>query len=219
MRHIVIDLEMNVIDKEYKKEKEFCSMEVIQIGAILLDESYMEIGQFQTLVKPQYNDVIRKNIASLTGISTEMVEDAPVFEDALHSFLSWCKTQGDVQVYAWSESDRDQLLHEINLKGIAIGDEEIGIINDFIDFQNDFDHIMGLERSISLENALMYAGVDFAGHQHDALDDARNTADLLRIVNTPSLRAALEKSIDAMKPKSIGATMGDLFRFANLQID
>lgn len=219
MRHIVIDLEMNVIDKEYKKEKELCSMEVIQIGAILLDESFTEIGQFQTLVKPQYNNVICKNIASLTGISTEMVENAPVFKDALRSFLSWCKDQGDVQVYAWSESDRDQFLHEINLKEIAIGNEAMSLINGFIDFQNDFDHIMGLERSISLENALMYAGVDFAGHQHDALDDARNTAELLRIVNTSSLRAALEKSIDAMKPKSIGATMGDLFRFANLQID
>ena len=50
MKHIVIDLEMNVLDKRYIKEKQSCSREIIQIGAVLLDEQYQEIGYFNTLI-------------------------------------------------------------------------------------------------------------------------------------------------------------------------
>lgn len=37
------------------------------------------------------------------------------------------------------------------------------------------------------EKALYYAGLDFEGQQHDALSDAANTAELLRIVRNQHL--------------------------------
>ena len=58
MKHIVVDLEMNGISKEHKEERQFWGREVIEIGAVVLDDSYNEIGSFKTLVKPQYNDRI-----------------------------------------------------------------------------------------------------------------------------------------------------------------
>ena len=59
MKHIVVDLEMNSLAKEFKEEKILCGREIIEIGAVVLDEQYHEIGSFKTLVKPQYNDVIK----------------------------------------------------------------------------------------------------------------------------------------------------------------
>ena len=44
MKHIVIDLEMNALDKKFKDERIICGSEIIQIGAVLLDEQYQEIG-------------------------------------------------------------------------------------------------------------------------------------------------------------------------------
>ena len=70
MKHIVIDLEMNKLGQNYKNEREICKCEVIQIGAVLLDDEYQEIGSFNTLVKPRYNEHIDKKIEKLTGIST-----------------------------------------------------------------------------------------------------------------------------------------------------
>lgn len=70
MKHIVIDLEMNKLGPNYKSEREICKCEVIQIGAVLLDDEYQEIGSFNTLVKPRYNEHIDKKIEKLTGIST-----------------------------------------------------------------------------------------------------------------------------------------------------
>ena len=34
MKHIVVDLEMNCLAKEYKEEKQICCMETIEIGCI-----------------------------------------------------------------------------------------------------------------------------------------------------------------------------------------
>ena len=58
MRYIIMDLEMNKVANEYRMERRICKMEVIEIGAAVLNEAYQEIGSFKTLVKPQYNDVI-----------------------------------------------------------------------------------------------------------------------------------------------------------------
>ena len=45
MKYIVIDLEMNPIAAVHKTERETCKLEVIEIGAVLLDENYQEIGK------------------------------------------------------------------------------------------------------------------------------------------------------------------------------
>lgn len=62
MKYVTVDLEMNPLAKEYKAERAICCREVIEIGAILLDENYQEIDSFKTFVKPQFNDVIKPHI-------------------------------------------------------------------------------------------------------------------------------------------------------------
>ena len=88
MKYVVVDLEMNPLSKEYVEERKQCRSEVIQIGAVALDERYQEIGSFKTLVKPQYNSVIIPKIEKLTGITTSMVQEAPVFHQAIRQFFS-----------------------------------------------------------------------------------------------------------------------------------
>ena len=39
MKYVVIDLEMNPIASVYMAERTICKLEVIEIGAILLDEA------------------------------------------------------------------------------------------------------------------------------------------------------------------------------------
>ena len=107
MKHIAIDLEMNTLDKKFKDEKKICGREIIQIGAVLLDDRYQEIGSFNTLVKPQYNERIERKFEKLTGITTEMVQNAPVFAEAIRQFLSWCHSiKDDIRIYQWSDYKR-----------------------------------------------------------------------------------------------------------------
>lgn len=78
------------------------------------------------------------------------------------------------------------------------------------DFQRTIDDYLGFERQISLQKALELAGIDFNGHAHDALDDARNTARLLSVYQ------------DAVKIKEVlistplGNSIGNMFDFSTL---
>ena len=215
MKHIVIDLEMNTLDKKFRDEKAICGREIIQIGAVLLDEEYREIGHFNTLVKPQYNEQIEARFEKLTGITTEMVQNAPVFKDAIEAFFLWCRRiNDDIYIYQWSESDCEQIRKEIELKGICLSPENAELLQNFVDFQQEYGEKLGLTKAVSLKDAVMYAGVDFEGKEHDSLDDAKNTAALLRTVRIPELcEAALASVMDALHPKSIGTSLGDLFHF------
>ena len=176
MKHIVVDLEMNPVSRKYEKERMVCGREIIEIGAVILDEQYHEIGSFKTLVKPQYNDIIEPYFVRLTKITTEMVSNAPVFEEALKMFFSWCRSVNDqVCIYQWSESDFEQIVSEMQLKKVILEEENKILLSSWIDFQREYGQKLNLSRAISLKNATMYAGIDFEGNEHDALDDAYMT--------------------------------------------
>lgn len=218
MRYVVVDLEMNKLDNQYTEEKKICNQEIIEIGAVMLDNGHQEISRFKTYVKPQYSEEIRDIITKLTGITTKMVKDAPVFEDAVKQFFGWCFSyDGECQVQAWSDSDLHQILAEIALKHYVINKEEQELIDNWMDFQNEYIVKLGLGRVVSLEKALNYAGIEFQGKQHDALDDAKNTADLFKIIRDSSLfEEHLHIVKEALESKPMVNTLGSMFDFAKI---
>ncbi len=217
MNYVIIDFEMNPLAGEYGAERQICRSEIIEIGAVIMDESFMVLGEFKTLVKPQYNDSIYKKYETLTGISTQMVAGAPDFATAYEMFVNWCESCGkNYEVYAWSENDYNQLTAEMELKQYAKADKMRPLENWF-DFQKEYTEKLGLERIMSLEKALHYAGIEFEGRMHDALCDAKNTAELFAIVrNEERCNVVLKTVMEALKPKKISSTLGDMIDFGAL---
>jgi ERI1 exoribonuclease 2 len=216
MKHIVVDLEMNSISRK-SEARRICNLETIEIGAVMLDDDLQEISCFRTYVKPEYADGIAGNITILTGITDDMVENAPKFNEALRMFTNWCLGTGDaVTIHAWSDSDYNQIAKEIVLKRYDVSADEAELLgNAWSDFQQEFDSHLGFERQMSLKMALNMAGIDFTGREHDALDDARNTAELLQVFRDENLfNVTLRKIKEAMEPTRIGSTLGDLFDFS-----
>ncbi len=220
MKYVVIDLEMNPLGKDHKAEGDICKSEIIEIGAVALDEAYNELGTFVTLVKPQLNEVIEKQIETLTGIKTEMVESEPYFWEAVEKFLEWCDgLEDDLQLIQWSGCDREQFTREMLLKNVHLTDSQEKLINEWYDLQKEYGEKLELEKNVSLKNALMYAGVDYVGREHDALYDARNTAVLLKTVRIPELRRiALDKVIDDLHTKPLNTSIGDMFDFSQFKL-
>lgn len=218
MKHIVVDLEMNNISSK-SEARNVCSMEVIEIGAVMLDDKLQEISSFRTYIKPEYNTSIVSKITRLTGITNEMVENAPRFSEAFKMFTNWCLGTGDeIKIYAWSDNDYNQVSKELVLKKYSVSDEEKQIIeNEWTDFQQEFDMHLGFERQISLKLALDMAGIDFSGREHDALDDARNTAELLQVFKDEALfDKTLKKIEEIMKPSSLENTLGSMFDLSKI---
>ena len=217
MNYIIVDFEMNPVAGKYRAEGQNCGYEIIEIGAVIMDEKFMVLGEFKTLVKPQYNASIYKRYETLTGISTQMVQGAPTFVTAYEMFVNWCESYGnDYEVYAWSENDYNQLVAEMKLKQYANADK-MRPMEKWFDFQKEYTEKLGLERIMSLKKALDYAGIEFKGHMHDALCDAKNTAELFAIVrNEERCNAVLKSVMDVLKTKDISSTLGDMIDFGAL---
>lgn len=222
MRHIVIDLEMNGIKPGSEGYNNICTRETIEIGAVMLDDNLQEISSFRTYVKPEYNETVNPKITRLTGITDNMLWGAPKFNEAFQMFANWCANSGDeFIVYAWSGADYNQVSKEIVLKKYELNDVEKELMKEpWKDFQREFDVQLGFERQLSLKTALEMAGIEYSGKEHDALDDARNTAELLQVFKDEELfNATLRKIEECMKPSSEGFSLGSLIDFSKINIE
>lgn len=197
MAWVFMDLEMKPVDKQFRRQRDICRQEVIEFGAVKLGDDFSEIDSFRRLVKPAYGE-IPPRYANLTGITNDMVADAQNFAAALAEFAAWC---ADAEtVYAWSGSDLDQLRGEVRMKDIDFPLETLA--DKWADFQKIFTRAVGLKRELSLEQAVNIADISFEGHQHDALWDARNTAELFRIYRDESrFNAVIGPLREAVNPK------------------
>lgn len=218
MRYIILDLEMNPVDNKYKEIRKKCKLEIIEIGAVMLDENLVEIDCYKTYVKPEYNTEIFKKYENLTGITTNMVVGAPHFERAFQEFFQWCEKSGEeYRIYTWSENDYAQVKKEMKIKNYVMSEKEQEMMKEWYDFQKEFMKKLGLHRAVALEKALEYAGIEFKGRQHDALFDARNTAELFALAqNEEEFTEKLKYVVDALKPKELSNSIGDMVDFAAL---
>ena len=196
MAWVFMDLEMKPVDKQFRRQRDICRQEVIEFGAVKLGEDMAETDSFRALVKPAYGE-IPPRYANLTGITNDMVADAADFETVLRAFD------------AWSGSDLDQLRGEVKMKSIDFPLDRLA--GKWADFQKIFTRAVGLKRELSLEQAVNIADISFEGHQHDALWDARNTAELFRIYRDEGrFNAVIGPLREAVNPrKQISFTLAD----------
>lgn len=198
MVYVFVDFEMNMIDPEHWQEMKVCKNEIIEIGAVKLDAGYNETASFKRYVKPAYGSMDSR-IIKLTGITDEMLAEAPAFDEAIGDFIDWC-ADADV-VYAWSENDLRQFNRESRLKGYAHpGKDRLTSI--WKDFQKEYAKLIGTSRRISLSDAVFYLGENFQGAEHDALWDARNTAEVFKLSkDEEKFFRIMAPVIDVYKPK------------------
>ena len=215
MKYIFVDFEMNPIAKEYRKQRMHCGREIIQIGAVMLDETFREISMFKSYVKPEFNTMIYKKFEELTGISTAQVATAGNFNQVMNNFLDWCG-QDEYEIYAWSTSDKIQIEKEMYIKKLRPDTRMNYMFEHWLDFQKIFMEIVEEDKLISLEKALNACGIPFSGKQHDALYDARNTSRLFVESKRNDVSQCIKSIKKAMECTEEKTTLGDMFNFAAL---
>lgn len=220
MKHIFVDFEMHPISKEYQEERQICPREIIEIGAVMLDEELKEITTFKEYVKPEYVREIYKRISVLTGITPSKLAGAPKFNDVFSQFALWCKSLDDeFTIYAWSGNDLEQVSKEICLKNTHRTEEVRAVLENWVDFQKDYCELVKAEKLISIEKALNSIGQYFMGDMHDALCDARNTADLFTVTRNQEeffSMLSVVKNLTNHEEKGSGCTLGDMIDFSTI---
>ena len=184
-KYVIVDLEMCRVPKGLKREKFGGVCEMIEIGAVLLDDTYEIIDKFKTYVSPEYGEV-DSFIQKLTGITKSDTIDAPSTEEALKTFVNWLPE--DAILVSWSDNDEKQIRKEIELKNIEIPMLE-KYLDSWEDCQKTFAEKMNSPKNYRLSEALIIADIDYDENIHDGLVDAENTAMLFaKMKREPKLK-------------------------------
>ena len=109
MVHIFIDLEMNQVSWSDREASGLVKNEIIQIGAVKLNEQYRVIDTYEAFVKPMYSKIC-PICTRLTGITQEQADSGKTLPEALRDFAEWAGN--DACFYSWSDNDSRQLRHE-----------------------------------------------------------------------------------------------------------
>lgn len=189
--YVVLDLEMCGVQFRYHNYRR--RHEIVQIGAVMMNESFETLGKFSTFVRPEFGK-IDHFISSLTGIKDKDVRHAPSLAEALRSMMLWLGER-DFRFYAWSDTDFTQLRNEILDKNL--GEEEFALFLDpanWVNYQKTISERFQIGRALSLSDALTVTDLEPEGRLHDGLVDAWNTARIItKLEQDPDFEFPLDK--------------------------
>ena len=174
MNYIVVDLEWN--QAMSSKSSVFNKLpiklrgEIIEIGAVKLDENMQPADEFTIDVKPVYFKRMHYKVKKLTGFDKERLAKGYSFRDAFEKFREWCGE--DVTFLTWGCDDRG-----IMEQNIIIHDLDWDWISDWINLQLIYNmQTDGDKNQKSLATAMEHFNIEQTRVAHDALGDAYNTA-------------------------------------------
>ncbi len=184
MEFIILDNEWNTT---YRKINGKCFNELIEIGAVKLDENLNEISRFSVLIRSTFTKKLSSRFQRLTNITTEeMQKNGMTFKEAVSLYSEWAGNEAIT--LTWSNSDLYVLLENFRLR---FGIDRIPFIGKYIDLQKYTQNEMILKGSkitsqISVANAAISLGIPIDGiGLHRALDDSLLCAEIMRKVYCP----------------------------------
>ena len=174
MSYVVVDLEWNQAmsskSSVFNKLPIHLRGEIIEIGAVKLDEDMRPAGEFTVDVKPVYFKRMHYKVKKLTGIDAERLSHGIAFEDAFQQFRDWCGE--DVTFLTWGYDDQG-----IMEQNIIIHDLDWDWISGWVNLQLIYNVQTGGDKNQkSLSTAMEYFEIEQTRVAHDALGDAYNTA-------------------------------------------
>ncbi len=185
MPYLIFDLEMSGPEVGYH--------DIIQIGAVLADDQWNKISEFESLAYPENPDTLTDAAEEIHGISLIDLEEAPALFEVLENFENWIKKTLKLQ--------SNDPLHGIVLCGQSVVNdinflkfsyEELNMpwsfshkmydlmTMTFMMYQIFDNHKMSHPKSMSLKSVAEYFHLNRENEQHNALEDARLTFECMK---------------------------------------
>ena len=167
MDYIVLDLEWNQSGEREHTDKRL-NFEIIEIGAVRLNEQKKMVGEFSRLVKPQVYHELHKITSKLIHMQMQELEHGEPFTKVMQDFLDWC---GEDYIFCtWGPLDLNEL--QSNMRYYEMEPLSKGPIR-FLDIQKLFSIAFedGKSRR-ALEYAVDYLEIEKDIPFHRAFSDA-----------------------------------------------
>lgn len=185
MHYILMDLEWNQplshLSAQYRRYGKQLMFDIIQIGAVKLDQNMRMLGSFNQFVQPELYRKLHPRISRITGILQEDLYTAPGFEDAFRRFMAWCGD--DFALITWGCDDSTVFTQNLNY---YLNDETQ--MPPVYDLQRLFGAQTGSgSNRAGLSNAMKHYGISFSAEHpfHSAVDDAYYTALVMQRMQEP----------------------------------
>lgn len=176
MYYIIMDLEWN---NTYARKKESFFNEIIEIGAVMLDENLNEVSQFSSLIRSQIGKKLRGSVKRLTNITNEDLDNGVPFTKAFSDFRHWIGNR-EATIITWGNADVHVLVENFRfLNGIGI----IPFMQNYADLQCYMHSIFNTppSRQLGLSSAAELLGIDSNQFSHHrALGDSLLTVEIFR---------------------------------------
>ena len=174
MNYVVVDLEWNQAmsskSSVFNKLPIHLRGEIIEIGAVKLDENMRPTEEFTIDVKPVYFRRMHYKVKKITGFDKERLAKGYSFPEALERFRAWCGD--DVTFLTWGCDDQGILE-----QNIIIHDLDWDWISGWVNLQLIYNLQTGGDKNQkSLASAMEHFEIEQTRIAHDALGDAYNTA-------------------------------------------
>ncbi|HHW94658.1 MAG TPA: exonuclease domain-containing protein [Mogibacterium sp.] len=166
MNYIVLDLEATC-----EENNRNFSNEIIEIGAVRIDENFDIISTYNEFIKPKINPVLTDFCKQLTTITQEDVDNARAFPEVIEHFMNWADiNSGEYLLCSWGYYDRKQLVKNCELYRL-----DSSWIDKHISLKHQFGTIRN-ERPCGMAKALNKLNIPLEGTHHRGIDDAKNIA-------------------------------------------
>jgi len=172
MDYIVLDIEFNG-----RKFASDLPMEVIEIGAVRLNEQLQQVDEFGAMIKPVYFAKLNSFIKKKTGIAQEEIDRAGGFPAVIADFLAWLNRSEACVLITWGGEDLKRIVLDTRMHKL---DDAYWLAVPYFDLLKGFLRYKGVTNDVSVEAALTDLGIEDNGAAHRALDDARMTAKVLQ---------------------------------------
>ena len=174
MNYVVVDLEWNQAmsskSSVFNKLPIHLRGEIIEIGAVKLDENMRPTEEFTIDVRPVYFRRMHYKVKKITGFDKDRLAHGLPFPEALEQFRAWCGE--DVTFLTWGCDDQGILE-----QNIIIHDLDWDWIAGWINLQLIYNLQTGGDKNQkSLASAMEHFEIEQTRVAHDALGDAYNTA-------------------------------------------
>lgn len=171
MNYIVFDLEFNMFFKFKQDESANPSLknEIIQIGAVKLNEALIPIGRLNLWIKPVIYKRLNPYVKKKTNLNSRSLGGGIPFTEAIDKFNSWIGN--DPILCSWGHDDILGLRQNCKFFGYNKFP-----FSKFIDIQKIYMKSYNLNKQPSLEAAVESLAIEKDFPFHDALGDAAYTA-------------------------------------------
>lgn len=172
MNYIVLDLEWNQSPRGKEGENPKIPFEIVEIGAIKLNEYREIIDRFSRLVKPVVYKELHHIIKELTGFTMTELNQGDDFKTAANDFIRWCGE--DYKFCTWGSLDITELFRNMKYHHIKLPAPPVF----YYDLQKVFNIVYenGDRTTRSLEYAVDYLKIETDDNFHRAYYDALYTA-------------------------------------------